>query len=184
MIAKITGAKVGLAFQYEGGQHCCQRIPETETKGRKQTSYVKVGILPIREETYQPLRDEEIEITTQTGHGPGGQHQNKTESAVRIKHKLTGLTVFINGRDQQSNKRDARKILTARVNELRKSESDSDYARNRRLQMGDGKRGEKVRTINFMEGRVVDHRLGTKTGNVKGFMKGQFHLILPVDRNQ
>jgi len=181
VIAKLNGAKVGLAFQYEGGQHCCQRVPETESKGRKQTSYVKVGILPIREDTYDTIPESEIETTTTCGHGPGGQHQNKTESAVRMKHLPTGITVFINGRDQHANKREARKILVARVCELRKSEADSDYAQNRRQQMGDGNRGEKIRTYNFMEGRVVDHRLNTKTGNVKGVMKGEFSLLYPVE---
>lgn len=172
---------MGIAFQYEGGQHCCQRIPETEAKGRKQTSYIKVGVLPIREGTYDEIPESEFEMTTTGGHGPGGQHQNKTESAVRLKHLPTGLTVFINGRDQHSNKREARKILTARVAELRKAEADADYAKNRRLQMGDGNRGEKIRTYNFMEGRVVDHRIGTKTGNVKGVMKGDFGLLHPED---
>ena len=181
VIAKLNGTNVGLAFQHEGGQHCCQRVPETETKGRKQTSYVKVGILPIREETYDPIPDSDFETTTQTGHGKGGQHQNKTESAVRMKHLPTGLSVFINGRDQHANKREARKILTARVAELRKAENNSDYAANRRQQMGEGNRGDKIRTYNFMEGRVVDHRLNTKTGNVKGIMKGDFHLLFPSE---
>lgn len=179
VVVKLNGTNVGLAFQHEGGQHCCQRVPETETKGRKQTSYVKVGILPIREETFDLIADSELEVTTTCGHGPGGQHQNKTESAVRMKHIPTGITVFINGKDQHSNKREARKILTARVSELRKFESNASYAENRRQQMGEGNRGDKIRTYNFMEGRVVDHRLNTKTGNVKGIMKGDFSLLFP-----
>lgn len=155
-----------------------QRIPPTETKGRKQTSVVIVGVLPIKEEACtEPLPESELEIICQTGHGKGGQHQNKTASAVRMKHKPTGLSVFINGRDQHANKRDALKILTARVHEQRLSEADADYAAIRKAQLGDGGRSNKIRTYNFLKSRVVDHRLGTKTGNVKGIMNGRFDLL-------
>lgn len=183
VIAKVTGTNVGSAFQHESGQHCCQRVPETEVKGRRHTSFVKVGVLPIQEATDEALLDSDLEVTTQNGHGPGGQHQNKTESAVRMKHKPTGLIVFINGRDQHSNRREARKILTARVNELRKSERDADYAKNRRLQMGDGNRGEKIRTYNFILNRAVDHRYGIKTGNLKAILKGELWLLHPQGSN-
>jgi peptide chain release factor 1 len=178
MVAKITGNGVGNAFKNEPGKHCVQRVPPTESKGRKQTSIVVVGVLPIKDDTgFEPLKNEDLETICQNGSGPGGQHQNKTASAVRMKHKPTGLCVFINGRDQFSNKRDALKILTAKVNELRLAEIDADYAAIRKAQLGDGGRSNKVRTYNFMEGRVVDHRLGTKTGNVKGVMKGEFQIL-------
>lgn len=179
MVAKITGKGVGRAFKNEPGKQIVQRIPPTESKGRKQTSVVVVGVLPIKDETeFEPLKSEDLETICQNGSGPGGQHQNKTASAVRMKHKPTGLCVFINGRDQFSNKRDALNILTAKVNELKLAEIDADYAAVRKAQLGDGGRSGKVRTYNFLESRVVDHRLGTKTSNIKGVMKGDFSLIL------
>lgn len=179
IIAKFVGDGVGRAFRHEPGKHCVQRIPPTETKGRKQTSMISVAVLPIPKKVEKPLTESEVEITTTKGSGPGGQHRNKTESAVRAKHIPTGITVFIgNGRDQHSNKREAISILTARVYELKKSQTDAAYGANRQAQMGGGGRSDKVRTYNFMESRVVDHRLGTKTSNVKAIMKGQFELIL------
>lgn len=180
VIAKLNGPNVMPAFQYESGQHCCQRVPITETKGRKQTSFVKVGILPIKEDSHDQISDAEFEVTTQRGHGKGGQHQNKTDSAVRMKHIPTGLTVFINGRDQHANKREAKKILTAKIAEIKKAELDAEYYENKRIQMGSGARGnDKIRTYNFLESKAVDHRFDIKTGNLKAVMKGEFSLIHP-----
>ena len=178
VVAKISGKGAGIAFKNEPGKHCVQRVPPTESKGRKQTSIVVVGVLPIKDDTrFEPLRPEDLETTCQNGSGPGGQHQNKTASAVRMKHTPSGLAVFINGRDQHSNKREALQILTAKVNELRLSEIDADYAAIRKSQLGNGGRSNKIRTYNFMESRVVDHRLGTKTGNIKAVMRGEFQIL-------
>ena len=106
-------------FQHEPGIHCIQRIPPTESKGRRQTSMLSVAVLPILDQKIEPLPDAEIEVKTQGGHGPGGQHQNKTDSAVRMTHVPTNTVVFINGRSQHQNKADALRILTAKVNEVR-----------------------------------------------------------------
>lgn len=178
-IAKIWGKGTGKAFQHESGKHCVQRIPETESKGRKQTSIVSVGILPIKKEDGdEELRDQDLETTCQTGkQGAGGQNVNKVASAVRMKHIPTGMSVFINGRDQHKNKAEARKILTQRVNDQKRAERDSEYAAFRKNQMGNGCRSDKIRTYNFMESRVCDHKLGTKTHNVKAIMKGEFGLL-------
>jgi peptide chain release factor 1 len=183
IVARFYGKGVGLAFQYEGCQHCCQRIPPTESKGRKQTSYVKVAVLPIRDgKSCKSLNEQDLEIITQRGHGKGGQHQNMTDSAVRMKHKPTGITVFINGKDQHANKREALRILTARVNDELLAKEDAKYGQLKKALVGDGNRGSKGRTYNFLESRCVDHRFGLKTSNVKSVMKGDFKLIQPRER--
>jgi peptide chain release factor 1 len=180
VITKITGPKVGEIFWPENGQHVIQRIPPTETKGRKQTSYVVVSILPIKQQhLVKPLPEKELEIKFQTGQqNAGGQHANKTASAVRMRHTPTGLSVFINGRDQHANRREALKILTARVNEKQRAEKEKAYSDFRKQYVGDGCRGDKIRTYNILEGRCADHRTGKKTGNVKAVLeKGQFDLL-------
>jgi peptide chain release factor 1 len=177
VIGLFKGKNVGKAFKHESGKHCCQRVPQTEGKGRRHTSVVSVAVLPLPDKTVPLLKESEVEITTTKGTGPGGQHKNKTESAVRVKHLPTKIRVFIDGRDQHSNKREALRILTARVNEFYRSQKQSTYDSKRKKQMGGGKRGDKIRTYNFIKRRVVDHRLGTKTSKVKNIMKGEFGLL-------
>lgn len=178
MVAKLKGNGVGRAFQYESGKHCVQRIPPTESKGRKQTSMVSVAILPIPKKIDIVIPDSDLNIEPVNLGGPGGQHRNKTLSDCRMTHIPTGTQVCIGGRDFHSNVREARQIICAKVAEKVRQEEHAKYSENRQSQMDGGGRGNKIRTYNFMEGRVVDHRLGTKTGNVKGVMKGQFELIL------
>ena len=179
VIAKITGLDAGKSFINESGKHIVQRIPETESKGRKQTSVVVVGILPIKSDTrFEPLKQQDLDITCQVGSGPGGQNKNKTASAVRMKHKPTGMSVFIcNERSQQANKAEALSILTAKVNEVRLAEIDGDYAAIRKEQMADGGRGNKRRTYNFMRSKIDDHILNKDTSNVKAFMNGKFDVL-------
>lgn len=157
----------------------CQRIPETESKGRKHTSVVSVAVLPLREDVSEPLADSDLKIEAVNLGGKGGQHCNRSLSGCRITHIPTGLKAVINGRDYHSNERQARQILTARVNEMKQSEADAEYGANRKDQMQGGHRSGKVRTYNFMESRVKDHVLGNKTGNIKAVMKGQFDKIFP-----
>lgn len=179
VIAQVKGQGVWQAFRYETGGHCCQRIPETESKGRKQTSMISVAVLPIQEEAWEPIKPSELEITTQCGkQGAGGQHVNKTATAVRAKHLPTGISVFINGRSQDSNKQDAIRILTSRVRDKIESEKNAEYAAFRKEMLGDsGSRGNKKRTYNWLESRVTDHTLKKKTSNIKAVMKGDFSFL-------
>ena len=176
---KVTGKGSGKAFEFETGQHVVQRIPPTEHNGRKQTSVISVAVLPLPpEHTIKPLPQNELEITPTKGTGPGGQNKNKVESAIRAKHKPTGIEVFIDGRDQFKNKCFAIRILTVKVNELYNNKKQADYNANRKEKLGNGGRGSKIRTYNFLESRVADHRTGKKTSNIKEVMKGNFSLIL------
>ena len=177
-VAKFSGTGVWKAFQHEPGKHCVQRCPATEKKSRRHTSMVSVAVLSIPQKLgLQQLPAEEIEVKTQGGSGPGGQHQNKTDSAVRMTHGPTGLQVFINGRDQQRNRREALRILAAKVYENHKRQHDAAYDASRKSQMKGGGRGDKVRTYNFINFRVVDHRLRKKTKQIKRIMKGEFDLL-------
>lgn len=176
--ARIKGEGVGKAFQYESGKHCVQRIPPTESKGRKQTSMVTVAVLPVKEESAQ-LNENDLEITTQKGHGPGGQHQNKTESAVRVRHIPTGIEVFINGRDQHANKRQALEIIKHKVNEHYRQQVDAQYNGDRKEQRDGGGRSNKIRTYNFLNDRAVDHRFNVKCGDVRSIIdRGRFDRLL------
>lgn len=178
-ILKVTGTGVWKAFKNEGGKHCVQRVPPTERSGRRQTSMISVAVLPLPPVVKgDELPEHELDIIFQCGHGPGGQHQNKTASAVRMKHKPTGMVVFINGRDQHSNKREALQILTARVNAQKNKQTWDEYNKVRKEQMGGGGRGNKVRTYNFIRGEIVDHRLNRSTKDVKSFMKGDFKTLI------
>lgn len=124
------------------------------------------------------MNDGDLEVITQRGHGKGGQHQNKTDSAVRMKHLPTGLSVFINGRDQGQNKREAKKILTAKVNQLNKEQVFSKVDKTRAQQVDGGGRSNKIRTYNFIDNRAIDHRSGKKVNNMRQIMKGRFDLLI------
>jgi peptide chain release factor 1 len=174
---KVLGNKAAKLFKHETGKHVVQRCPPTENKGRRHTSTITVSILPILSSSSFTLKEQDIETKTQRGHGPGGQHQNTTDSAVRMVHKPTDTVVFINGRDQHSNKRLARQILEARVAEKIRGRQNRERSENKREQVDGGGRGNKTRTYNFLDSRVVDHILGTRTSKIKQVMKGRFDLL-------
>lgn len=180
VVFKVTGRKAGLAFLHEAGNHCVQRVPPTERSGRRQTSFVTVAVLPLPpERTFVPLPERELDITTQTGkQKAGGQNANKVASAVRMVHKPTGMRVFINGRDQIQNRKEALRILTAKVNDARNNQTVEAYAAKKAEQMANRGRGSKIRTYNFIDNFVSDHRSGKDTRDVKSVMKGNLDLIL------
>lgn len=179
-ILKVSGKKIWPAFKHEAGKVCLQRVPPTERSGRRQTSMLSVAVLPLPPvfNKQDQLPDKELEIKFQCGkQGAGGMNVNSVASAVRMKHIPTGLSVFINGRDQGVNKREALKILTARVNEHHKERQQAAYGVKRKDQLGDGGRGDKSRTYNFIDFFVVDHRLGKESRMLKQVMKGDLSFL-------
>ena len=177
----IRGRNVLTFFENEPGKHVVQRVPPTESKGRRHTSVISVAVVPIIETDFN-ISDGEIEIQTQRGHGKGGQHQNKTDSAVRAKHAPTGITVFINGRDQHQNKKQAIRILKSRIVQMKEENQLLNLSNQRVQQMGRGKRSGKTRTYNFIDSRVVDHILGTKTRRINDIMKGRFDILFSAKK--
>lgn len=167
-------------FYREVGKHVVQRIPPTERNGRRQTSVITVAITFPFQEIIEPLNLQEVEITPTRGSGPGGQHRNKVESAIRAVHIPTGISVFIDGRNQHHNKKEALEILAKRVSELKANEQSLKYTMNKRQQVGDGGRSDKVRTYNFLESRVTDHKLGIKTAQIDKIMKGGFEIFYDI----
>ncbi len=174
---RITGDKCWQLFGSESGKHVVQRIPPSEKNGRRHTSVVAVAVLPLTNQPSAALAATEVCITTQRGHGKGGQHQNKVESAVRAVHIPTGIRVFINGRDQLRNKELALEILISRVAEFRREAIHNETNRLKESQLGFGKRSGKIRTYNFLESTVTDHNTGQKTRKIEAVMKGNFDLL-------
>ena len=175
--ATVRGKRVWQLLKPEMGKHCVQRVPPTEQRGRRHTSYLAVAVLPIINFAMKSLPESEIEIKTQRGHGPGGQHQNKTDSAVRMTHLPTGIKVLINGRDQRSNRTQALKILTARVRDQEQQQANDSYRQLRQSQLGNVGRGQKIRTYNYIDDRAVDHRNGARSRVRAVIEKGQFELL-------
>lgn len=173
----IEGESCWHAFYGESGKHVVQRVPPTESRGRRHTSVVAVAVTPLLRYGDDPLKDSELQITTQRGHGRGGQNQNKVESAVRVLHKPTGLSVYINGRDQYRNKLLALEILKARVWQARREALSHAHNQMKAAQIAYGTRSGKVRTYNFINSLVTDHRSGRKSPRLEDVMKGRFDLL-------
>jgi peptide chain release factor 1 len=179
VIFLITGTDVYRQLKYESGVHRVQRVPVTEANGRIHTSTVTVAVLPEAEEVDIKIDPQDLEITVQRASGPGGQGVNTTDSAVRIIHKPTGMIVFCaDGRSQQKNKASAFAVLRSRLLKLREDEERAKYAAERRNQIGSGDRSERIRTYNFPQNRLTDHRIGLTLYNLPQVMEGAIEPII------
>ena len=173
MIFKVTGDQVFRTLRYESGVHRVQRVPATEAQGRIHTSAATVAVLPEAEEVDLVLNPDEIRIEVCRAGGPGGQGVNTTDSAVQVMHIPTGMIVRCqDGRSQQKNKEKALKILRSRLLEQKQREEAEKYAAHRKSQIGSGDRSEKIRTYNFPQNRVTDHRINLTLYNLDTFIGG------------
>lgn len=173
IIASITGEQVYARFKFESGTHRVQRVPATEAQGRIHTSAVTVAILPEAEEVEVDIKTEDLRIDVFRSGGPGGQSVNTTDSAVRITHIPSGLVVSCQDeKSQLKNKQKGMKILRARLFEKITRERDAAIAKQRKAQVGSGDRSEKIRTYNFPDRRVTDHRIGLTVYNLESVMEG------------
>ena len=179
IIFNVAGKNVYEHLRYESGGHRVQRIPETESGGRVHTSAVTVAVLPEMEEADVEIRQEDLRIDVLRAGGAGGQHVNKTESAVRITHLPTGIVVKCEDqRSQHQNKASAMKVLLARLYEKQQSELMGARAEMRKNQVGSGDRSDKVRTYNFPQNRVTDHRVNVTLYKLDQFMEGNIDEII------
>jgi peptide chain release factor 1 len=176
--AEIAGRGVFARLKFESGVHRVQRVPATETQGRIHTSTVTVAVLPEAEEVDVQVNDGDLRIDTYRASGAGGQHVNKTDSAVRITHLPTGIVVAMQEeKSQHKNRAKAMKVLRARIFEQQRAALAATRAADRKGQVGTGDRSERIRTYNFPQGRVTDHRIGLTLHKIDRVMLGEFDEI-------
>ncbi len=175
----ITGEGVYRHLKFEGGVHRVQRVPATESQGRIHTSACTVAIMPEAEEVDVDIQDAELRIDTYRASGAGGQHVNKTESAIRITHLPTGLVVQCQDeKSQHKNKAKAMKVLRSKLLQLHQEAADKEHADARRVQVGSGDRSERIRTYNYPQNRVTDHRIGLTLYKLDAVMEGALDEVL------
>jgi peptide chain release factor 1 len=171
---EVRGEGAYSVFKFEGGTHRVQRVPETESQGRIHTSTATIAVLPEAEEVDVQIDQNDLQIDVYRSSGPGGQSVNTTDSAVRITHRPTGIVVSMQDEKSQLQNRDkAMRVLRARLLEKQIEEQRAQIASERKAQVGSGERAEKVRTYNFPQGRVTDHRIKHTSHNLDGVRNGE-----------
>lgn len=179
LIAQVDGESVYELLKQESGVHRVQRIPETEKSGRIHTSTATVAILPVVEPKEVQLNPNDLEVTFSRAGGPGGQNVNKVETAVRILHKPSGLVVSSRSeRSQHANRETAMNILRAKLYEIQKEKETGQIGASRKEQVGSAERAEKIRTYNFPDDRITDHRFNVKVHNIEKVLGGDLDMIL------
>jgi len=182
-VAQVKGDGVDSELKHESGVHRVQRIPETERSGRVHTSTASVAIMPVVEPKELEINPSDIEVSFFRSSGPGGQNVNKVETAVRIVHKPTGVVVTSQaGREQNKNREIAMEILRSKLYEEQVSSQSAVMGELRRTQIGSAERSEKIRTYNFPQDRITDHRIGKKFSNIEKIINGDFEQIIKAFR--
>ncbi len=178
IIAAVSGKGVFSRLKFESGVHRVQRVPETEASGRIHTSAATVAVLPEAEEIDVEIRPEDIRIDTMRASGAGGQHVNTTDSAVRVTHLPTGIVVVQAEKSQHQNRARAMQILRARLFDAERSKAAQDRSESRRIQVGSGDRSERIRTYNFPQGRLTDHRINLTLYKLDRIMEGDLDEVI------
>jgi peptide chain release factor 1 len=174
IVAEVSGRGVFARLKFESGVHRVQRVPATETQGRIHTSAATVAVLPIAQESDFEINEADLKIDTYRSSGAGGQHVNKTESAIRITHLPTGVVVAMQEeRSQHRNRTKAMALLRSRILDAKNQKLDADRAQERRSQVGSGDRSQRIRTYNFPQGRVTDHRINMTLYSLERIMEGE-----------
>lgn len=182
VIAAIEGKRVYSRLKYESGVHRVQRVPTTETSGRIHTSTATVAVLAEPDDVEVEVDERDLKIDTYRASGPGGQHVNKTDSAIRITHMPTGIVVQCQDeRSQHKNRAHAMRMLRVKLYEIEEQKRDSEIADTRKSQVGSGGRSEKIRTYNFKDGRITDHRIGLTLYKIETILEGDLdELVDPL----
>jgi peptide chain release factor 1 len=179
VIASVSGRGVFAKLKFESGVHRVQRVPDTETQGRIHTSAATVAVLPEAQDVDIDINEADLKIDTMRAQGAGGQHVNKTESAIRITHLPTNTIVFVQDeRSQHKNRSRALSLLKSRLLQSERDKQSTEQAQTRRQLVGSGDRSERIRTYNYPQGRVTDHRINLTVYKLDGVMEGELNLIV------
>jgi len=178
IIATVTGRGVFSKLKFESGVHRVQRVPDTEASGRIHTSAATVAVMPEAEEIDIEIRPEDIRIDTMRSSGAGGQHVNTTDSAVRITHLPSGIVVTSSEKSQHQNRAKAMQVLRTRLYDMERQKADSERSADRKSQVGSGDRSERIRTYNFPQGRVTDHRINLTLYKLDRMMEGDIDEVV------